>query len=389
MNQKTTAVMLRRLTLWVGLVVVVLACREPFEPENTQESLSVLVVEGYLDTEGLESDLKISRTVPINATSVLNPESGAIVTVSSGNGEVYSMTETAPGVYAFAQDLPENADYRLEIVLLGGERFESSLIRPIITPEILEAGFVKDEEGVEVFVNTQGNENADDFLWTFEETWVSRPRIRTTYIYDALINDVRFRTEAEQIALCYKSEVNPDILLETSSRFQDQVIFRKTITEIPTGDERIQERYSILISQKALDAEAVQFWETLKRNTEDIGSIFSPLPSQISGNIQAVDDSGIAVLGQISMGVTRQQRIYIDLEEVSPWGFRDPDFDDCVIGQEAVRFESYRAIFGSGATLPARELMEGTTIVGYYPSERRCSDCTLYASPTPPDFWED
>ncbi len=181
--------------------------------------------------------------------------------------------------------MPEDMEYRLEIELRTGELFESTPIRPIVTPEIIDAGFLRDEEGVEVFVTTQGNENADDFLWTFEETWIYRPRIRTPYIYDASIRDVRNRTEAERIDLCFKSEENPDILLETSSRFQDQVVFRQTITEIPQGDERIQERYSILISQKAIDAEAVQFWETLKRNTEDIGSIFSPLPSQISGNI--------------------------------------------------------------------------------------------------------
>lgn len=389
MNLKKRVEILRKPTLLTAFLLAMLACREPFEPENPQEAVSVLVVEGYLDTEGLQSELKISRTVPIDASSVSNPEIGARVTVISENGAEYSLVESEPGVYGFSQNLSEDSNYTLEIELRGGERFESSAMRPIITPDILDAGFVRDEEGVEVFVNTQGNENADDFLWTFEETWIYRPRIRTSYIYDSQIRDVRNRTQSEQIALCFKSEPNPGILLETSSRFQDQVVFRKTITEIPTGDERIQERYSILISQKALDPEAVQFWETLKRNTEDIGSIFSPLPSQISGNIRAIDDSGIAVLGQISMGVIKQRRVYINLIDVSPWGYRDPEFDDCVIGLEPVLLSNYQSVFGSGAVLPARELMVGTTIIGYYPTDRRCADCTLYASPVVPDFWED
>lgn len=379
---------LLRFAVSTGCAMVLFACIEPFEPENPQSATSVLVVEGYIDTEGLESQLRISRTVPINATVSSSPEIGALVTLFSENGAAYSLAETEPGLYLISQDLPEDANYTLEIQLRGGERFESTVIRPIATPDILDAGFVRDEEGVEIFVNTQGNEIADDFLWTFEETWIYRPRIRTSYIYDPSIEDVRTRTASEQIALCFKSEQNPDILLETSSRFQDQVVFRKTITEIPTGDERIQERYSILISQKALDPEAVQFWETLKRNTEDIGSIFSPLPSQISGNIRAVDDSGIAVLGQVSMGVTKQRRIYINLTDVSPWGYSDPEFNDCVIGEEAVGISDYESIFGSGFVVPARELMAGTTIVGYYPTARRCSDCTLYASPIVPDFWE-
>jgi hypothetical protein len=388
MKPKTIMVILRHIAIVAVTLLGVFACREPFDPEIPQSISSVLVVEGYLDTEGLESELKISRTVPLNSSTSSSLVVGAKVAVVADNGTAYSLKERAPGVYLFSQNIPENANYRIEIQLSGGERFESSLIRPIVTPDILDAGFVKDENRVEVFVNTKGNEVADNFLWTFEETWIYRPRIRTTYIYDPAIRDVRNRKAAEQISLCFKSQQNPGILLETSSRFQDQVVFRKTITEIPTGDERIQERYSILISQKAIDANSVQFWETLKRNTEDIGSIFSPLPSQITGNIRSLDNPGTPVVGQVSMGVTKQRRIYVNLSDVIPWGYRDPEFNDCVIGEEAVMIPMYQSVFGNGSVVPARELMSGTTIIGYYPTARRCSDCTLYASPIVPDFWK-
>lgn len=370
------------------LLLIAFACREPFEPEIPQQNTSVLVVEGYLDSEGLESEIKLSRTVAINADTTLAPEIGAKITLFSEEGVAYPISETEPGLYLFSHNVPEDKNYRIQIELKNGEIYESLPMKPILTPPIIDAGFQRDEEGVEVFITTQGNENADDFLWTYEETWIYRPRIRVSYIYDTTLGTVRDRTEEENISLCFKSEVSSDILLETSSRFQEQVVFRKTISEIPQGDERIQDRYSILVSQKAIDADAVQFWETLKRNTEDIGSIFSPLPSLISGNIRAVGSSQTPVVGQISMGVIQQSRIFINLSEVAPWGYLDPNFNDCIIGEEAVMMEFYEQVFGSGSILPARPLMAGTTIVGYYPSFRRCSDCTLYASPIIPDFWE-
>lgn len=341
-----------------------------------------------MDSEGLESEIKLSRTVAINADTTLAPEIGAKITLFSEEGVAYPISETEPGLYLFSHNVPEDKNYRIQIELKNGEIYESLPMKPILTPPIIDAGFQRDEEGVEVFITTQGNENADDFLWTYEETWIYRPRIRVSYIYDTTLGTVRDRTEEENISLCFKSEVSSDILLETSSRFQEQVVFRKTISEIPQGDERIQDRYSILVSQKAIDADAVQFWETLKRNTEDIGSIFSPLPSLISGNIRAVGSSQTPVVGQISMGVIQQSRIFINLSEVAPWGYLDPNFNDCIIGEEAVMMEFYEQVFGSGSILPARPLMAGTTIVGYYPSFRRCSDCTLYASPIIPDFWE-
>jgi hypothetical protein len=258
-----------------------------------------------------------------------------------------------------------------------------------VTPEIIDAGFKRDEEGVEVFVSTQGNANADDFLWTFEETWIYRPRIRTAYIYVPELKNVRDRKDAEQTSLCFKTEPSPGILLETSSRFKDQVVFQKTITEIPTGNERIMERYSILVSQKGLASKDVPFWEILKKNTEDIGSIFSPLPSLIGGNIKSLDAAKNPVIGQVSLGVIRQKRIYINQVQVSPWNYLDPKFNDCVIGEEAILAIDYQKIFGNGAVVPTRPLMEGTTIIGYYPSSRKCTDCSLYASKLKPSFWID
>ena len=377
----------------IGLIFVLLAtllgCRTPYEPEVPATELRVLVVEGYLDTEGLKSELKLSRTAPLGASSAFIPELRAKVVLKSTSGQVFPLTETGTGTYIFERNIDEKQTYLLEIELSTGERYVSESLQPIVTPEIIDAGFKKDEEGVEVFVSTQGNANADDFLWTFDETWIYRPRIRTAYIYVPELKNVRDRKDSEQTSLCFKTEPNPGILLETSSRFKDQVVFQKTITEIPTGDERIMERYSILVSQKGLASKDVPFWEILKKNTEDIGSIFSPLPSLIGGNIKSLDAAKSPVIGQVSLGVIRQKRIYIDLVQVSPWNYLDPKFNDCAIGEEAVLAKDYQAIFGNGAVVPTRPLMVGTTITGYYPSSKRCTDCSLYASKLKPTFWID
>jgi len=378
----------------IGYLVFVLfatlvACRTPYEPEVPATELRILVVEGYLDTEGLKSELKLSRTAPLGAQSAFVPELRAKVTLKSVGGQVFPLTETGLGTYVFERNIDEKQNYVLEIELSSGERYVSEQMQPIVTPEIIDAGFKRDEEGVEVYVSTQGNANADDFLWTFQETWIYRPRIRSPYIYVPELRDVRERKEAEQNSLCFKSEPSPGILLETSSRFKDQVVFQKTITEIPVGDERIMERYSILVSQKGLASKDVPFWEILKKNTEDIGSIFSPLPSLIGGNIKSLDAAKSPVIGQVSLGVIRQKRVYINLAEVSPWNYLDPKFNDCAIGDEAVLRSDYQVIFGNGAVVPARPLMVGTTIVGYYPSSKRCTDCSLYASKLKPSFWID
>ena len=374
--------------MFLGIMGFLGSCRTPYDPEIPATELQILVVEGYLDTEGKTSELKLSRTVPLSSEASMLPELGATVMLRGQNGQQFDLTEKGDGIYLFERNIDESQTYVLEILLRSGERFTSEELKPIVTPEILDGGFLRDEDGVEVFVSTQGNAEADDFLWTYEETWIYRPRIRTTWIYDPQIRDVRLRTEGEQNSLCFKTETSPDIILETSSRFQDQVVFQRTIVEIPVGDERIMERYSILVSQKGIASKDVQFWEILKKNTEDIGSIFSPLPSLIGGNIKGLDNQ-TPVIGQVSLGVIRQKRIYVNRNDVAPWNYIDPQFNDCVIAENPVMIPEYTTVFGNGSIVPARELMVGTTIVGFFPSSRRCTDCTLYASPVRPEFWED
>lgn len=376
--------------IFLFLVILTLGCREPFEPEIKNQEAGILVVEGYLDSEGLKSELRLSITTNVSDTVRFAPVKKALVNLISGTGSVFPLVEDKEGVYYFEQNIDENQEYRLEILLANGEKYLSSYLKPIITPPIQDAGYVRDEQGIEVFVNTQGDENADDFLWTFEETWIFLPRFKVTYIYKPEIGNVVPMKEEERIDLCYTSETNSDILLETSSRFEEQVVFRKTITEIPEGDERLMQRYSILISQKAIPQESLEFWETLKKNTDDIGSIFSPLPSVIGGNFKLEGNPDKPVIGFVSLGIVRQERVYIDRMDILPWEYSDPQFDDCFISMDTVSTQAQmQAMFGSGAILPARSIPGSMGPIGYYPVPRRCADCTLYADRKRPEFWED
>ena len=385
---------MNRLVLLIFSCVLLLSgCREPFNPEIEPADLNVLVVEGYLDTDGLASKLKLSYTRNIQTDNSFMPSypTGNVV-LKSESGEQYPLTELGSGEFEFAYDIPENQNYRLYISTIDGKSYTSELIRPILTPEIIDVGFVKNELGVEVYLTTKGDENADDFLWTFEETYAFRPKFPSYYKFDPETADIVYRDPEERIDLCYRGGESSDLILETSSRFEDQFVFRQSITQILDNDERLGIRYSILISQKALDKKASEFWEILRKNTDDIGSIFSPLPSNIGGNIKNDQNPDTPVVGFVSLGTIKQRRLYIAAQEVAPWIVMEPAYGGCFLESDTIPKSEYAQSFASGSFLPVIPIWSETSAqepLGYRGSVRTCADCTLRGTNVKPDFWED
>jgi hypothetical protein len=385
---------MRKIATYLSVFLLLLsACREPFNPEIEPSDLKVLVVEGYLDTEGLPSILNLSYTRNINSDDSFTPSfPNANVFLESESGVQYPLTSLGNGSYEFAQNISEEGSYRLRIFVNDGNSYSSEMLKPILTPEIIDVGFEKNEEGVEVYLTTKGDENADDFLWTFEETYAFRPKLPTAYRYDPDRKTVVLATEENRTDLCYRDVLSSDLILETSSRFEDQFVFRQSINQILTGDERLTVKYSILISQKALSKEASEFWEVMRKNTDDLGSIFSPLPSNIGGNIKNDQDPDAPVVGFLSLGTVKQRRLWIDFRDVIPWVRIDaPEYFGCIAEPDTVLIIDYESAFQSGGYLPAIPIFCDTCYdpIGFRKAERRCVDCTLRGSNVKPDFWED
>jgi len=384
---------MRQIQLYlIGMIALLAGCREPFEPEIEASDLNVLVVEGYLDSEGLSSILDLSYTRSIQGDLGLKPVVlGASIYLENPAGDRYTLREIGNGSYEFKHDIPEDDSYVLRIFLPDGTSYSSSDLVPLVTPEIIDAGFEKNEAGVEIFLTTKGNEAADDFLWTFEETWAFRPAISSQVKYDPLKKDVVLRTPDERIDYCYRSVRNSDLVLETSSRFEDQFVFRQSINQINQGDERLTVRYSILISQKALTKDAAEFWEILKKNTDDLGSIFSPLPSIIRGNLTQDQNPEVPVIGQIGLGKIQQRRIFIDIREVSPWRAEVPEYEGCLLSADTVLVRDYDSRFKSGVNIPAIPIIPDGAFnpIGYRYSSLKCVDCTQRGTNVKPDFWKD
>lgn len=149
------------------------------------------------------------------------------------------------------------------------------------------------------------------------------------------------------------------------------------------GSEKIEVRYSILVKQYALTREAYQYWEVMKKNTEQVGTLFDPQPSQLPSNITCVTRPEELVIGFVSAGSYAEKRLFINRAEVQPWRY----FRLC--DQIIVPIDSLRHFFSRNNYIPINEYISPLSgrVAGYNSATQVCMDCTIRGTPVKPSFW--
>lgn len=369
------------------IIGILQSCRDPFEPDLSPQSVDFLVVEGYIEVSG-ESQISLGRTSPINSNTAPILEEGARVFLSD-NLNLWDFEEKGNGQYTLNGNFDPTKEYTLSIWLKNGKQYTSDPMIPIISPEIEELAFVQDNDGVEIYISTKGEQEKQYFMWSYEEHWIFNSGVRSFLIYEE--GSIRIRNEDERVDRCWKDNINPKILLQDAARFEDNRILQRELIRIPPRSEKLTNRYSVLVKQRAIDQDAFNFWEILRKNSDDIGGIFSPLPSLITGNIQNTEDSSEKVIGFISMGKSSNKRLYINASEVFPWPVFIPEYEYCQILQDTIppTATAIRDAFNNGVVVPAIDIWDGIFLIGYRGADYRCVDCTLRGTNVRPEFWED
>jgi hypothetical protein len=195
---------------------------------------------------------------------------------------------------------------------------------------------------------------------------------------------VRYRTD--NINRCWRTRSSTDINIGTSVRLSQDRIREAPLLFTRLPSVKFNYQYSILVRQYAQTPEAYQYWETLKKNTENIGSLFDPLPTQLTGNITCLTDPREPVLGFVSAASVAEKRIFIDGQELAErWTYVN-EYGTCL--PDTITPDKASQYFAGGTDIPLQELLnEMGTIIGYTYSGVSCVDCRQRGTNVKPGFW--
>jgi len=358
-----------------------MACKQTYAPPAVAHPPNYLVIEGFIENNGTDSTFfHLSRTIKADTNGYV-PELGAVCTIDGSDNTSRPLGEIGNGAYAAKlTGLDPDATYRLRISTSNGKQYVSDNVPLVKNPPIDSINWKRLDndvyQGIQIYANTHDPQNNTHYYrWEYEETWEFHSTFFAAVKYDPATGIIS-PYFPNTINTCWKDVLSSRILLGTSAQLAQDLIYEAPLVLVPLNSQQINWRYSLLVKQYALTKDAFNWWQILSKNTEQIGSIFGVLPAANPGNIHCLSDPAEMVLGYVSGGNTRSQRIFITIDQVQPW-FYDPDCPDIKPDPS----HSLQSLLGAGF-VPWRADQTGVFLS--YP---RCIDCTLSGTNIRPSFW--
>lgn len=374
-------------TLGWLLMLLLSSCVEPYTPEVLEAPNTFLVVNGFINANG-PTTIKLVRTQNLYDNETPPAESDAQVKIEADNGQSFWLQEYANAEYKGEFNLDQTIKYRLYIKTSDGKEYASDFVEVKQTPAIDEVTWKPIGDEVQVYVSTHDPENKTRYYrWEYEETWHYRAALYSNIIYDR--GTIRIRDERDKpIYNCWKTTLGPTIEIGNSVRLSQDVINDYKLNTIPANSEKIGLKYSILVKQYALTQQAYTYLEILKKNTENIGTLYDPLPSQLTGNIRCLTNPEEPVIGFVSATTMQVKRLFIDNRDLPrEWRTFSPY---CVEDTMMLAQANINEYFAGGHNIPVSEIYaEGSTsVIGYTYGSGACVDCTTRGTNVRPTFWE-
>ncbi|TMI79359.1 MAG: DUF4249 domain-containing protein, partial [Bacteroidetes bacterium] len=367
-------------------------CKQVYEPPAQATNVRLLVVEGFINGGQGPTTILLSRTGDLQDQGV-RPEYGAQVKVEGDDGSAFLFVDSLNGKYRYPQLLlNNNVKYRLHVTTSNGKEYASEYTPVRHTPTIDSVTWQTEDNGVRLYVNTHDPQNLTRYYqWKYDETW----EIHSVY-YSSLkyLRDASNRITAllwrdpfhhvdTTIYKCWSSLSSTSIILGSSEKLSTDRIYLP-VHFIDPGSEKLSVLYSLNLKQYALSQDAYLFMQKIKKNTEQVGTLFDPQPSQISGNFKCLTDPNESVIGFVEVTEEQTKRIFIYNNQVPGWGYGTA----CI---QAVINNNLDAMNKDGGdlypTVPLTLGPFGEVVTFYAANMQSCMDCTTRGVNRKPAFW--
>jgi hypothetical protein len=298
---------------------LLLACQEVYNPDDIDADLKIPVIEGYLHDGPGPYRVELFWAAGFYDRSY-TPISGAYVTISDNQGNVEILTESANGRYYTDKNGIRGTSgriYTLHIELTDGSIYESAPVQ-MQAPEKIDTIYaeigkkeytsrnlygdlmIKRKGGLYLYTDIK-TEPGDNRFFRFYSRVVSQSQYSVLYVNLGAISPV--------YVYCWDIWSLNEIVNVKSTILSnnEQVIKRHNIGFLPYSfDSRPQDDttgpvipkgWIVSTTAYSIQKDAYEYYSSVVKQLEAEERMFDPVPSQVTGNIHCLSDTGKLVLG--------------------------------------------------------------------------------------------
>lgn len=391
----------KNIILAMALASLTAGCVYPFEAE-LKSAHDIFVVEGDINIGDI-STFSLSYAMSLeDFSSVARPD--ATVWVEGEDGTRYHSEQPGGRIEKFDIDLreaPDDCRYRLAIVNNDtGKKYFSKWDGVHLPPVIDSVSYTvaNDRKSMDMRISFHADDDSRYFRWSYNEDWQYHAPIEADYYYvrptksDKEIQKILSNGAMEKIPsevygqilpfdeghpstyYCWESYTSRDIMLATTEDLSSNRIVNQKYETILNTSTKTNFHYRARISIQSLSRESYQYWMNILNNSENTGSLDSPVPSQMAGNIYCEDNPEEMVIGHVNVGKTRLFTEYIDFQGVFFFKYKESvEYDS-----PSVDMEQWYNAWKQGL-LPVRTMGYKTPTEPIYGwAETKCVDCSWW-----------
>lgn len=369
--------------------LAVAGCIYPFDIDESYYS-GGLVVEGDILVGGI-TWVKLSTVQPLTAGSGTGEATG-IVWVEDENGREYRDPSQVRGS-SFRIDMtnaPVNTRYRLRIHLASPVRgssstaFRSEWLEVQKAPNIDAVEYDYDRDNVNLRLSLSSPGGSGCFRWDYEEIWEFHSAVFSDVMYN--VGQGTFTPyssiyeDGNPYYWCWGRASSSQVGLAIAKTTGGERLVDRPLFSIPRSDIRLQTLYYLKVTARDISETCYEFLHAIQVNSTSTGSLTTPDPSLIVGNIRSESDSTEVVTGYIEACSVAVKEIYIDNEL-----YKQPPFSwEPVV--PATDVATLDELYRLG--MRPFEQVPGGDEKSYQWGSRSCIECTAAGgTKDKPDFW--
>ena len=394
---------MRKITAILPLFLILTGCVYEYNAEVPAKDIDRLVVDGDIKI-GEETTVNLSGVRPLgtSAASSSIDFTGASVWVEGEDGTSIDGV-SASGVdgkfTVDTRDASPSVRYRLNISIPSrGRNYRTEWLEVQTDSSIDDLYFKVDEDGGSLnFFFDISSKNCKYFRWYFDEEWEYTSEYKATLLYERVkyvdengrehTGVVYDMPEDMNTYYCWNRKLSTDINMMTTDNMSVNNLVAHKFNTIGFTDKRLSYIYRVSLYFFPVSQEGYDYWTQVKKNSNASGSLFSTVPSEMTGNVICVEDPDERVVGYVDASLQQKKVLYYwDID--NKYYINTTTNEDKALELTGIADESkWTSLYYSGY-IPVYPDWGMSGYSGYFWGRGRCVDCTLLGGDkNRPDDW--